>query len=164
MNTDYLIVVWIRYGLFLAACGVARGWVLPEAWANPIAAGVLVYAVVVVHTEPAARYARGLRHPWYGWMTLSAACAHTFGAAAVYALLPLVDLRYEQPEEGGVRFEKPWMNEPSLREVGAWICVYALLAAVWAVAIGWGSRGVWGTVAPAGHLLRIRKPAVRARR
>lgn len=162
MSADYVIAVWIRYGLFLAACGIARGWVLPDAWHGPIAIGILLYALVVAHTEPAARYARGLRDPWYGWMALSAACAHAFGAAVVYALTPLVEPRYEQPDGGGgMNFEKLWVNEPSVLEVGLWIAYYALFAAIWAVGTGWVSRGVWGTVAPDGHLVRIRKPARR---
>lgn len=162
MNTDYLIAVWIRYGLLLAACGIARGWMLPEAWSDPIAAGVLLYGLILIHTEPSARYARGLRDPWYGWMMLSAACAHAFGAAAVLALIPFVDLRYEEPGSSGMRFEKPWANEPSLLEMGSWIALYALFGAVWAVGVGRVSRGVWGVVAPDGHRLRIRKPSVRA--
>lgn len=159
MAADYLIAVWIRYALFLAACGIARGWVLPDAWSETIAAGTLLYALVIVHTEPAARYARGLRDPWYGWMALSAACAHAFGAAVVYALIPLVDVRYEPPDASGMRFETLWVNEPSLLETGFGIGVYALVSAVWAVAIGWTSRGVWGAVAPDAQRVRIRTPA-----
>lgn len=164
MNTDYLIAAWIRYGLLLGACGIARRWVLPEAWADPIAAGVLLYGLVAIHTEPAARYARGLRDPWYGRMMLSAACAHAVGAAAVAALIPYVDLRYQGAAWSGMRFEKPWVNEPSLLEAGSWIALYALLAAAWAVGVGRVSRGAWGAVAPDGHRPRTRKRSVGARR
>ena len=87
MDADYAVAVWVRYGLLLAAGFMAQLWALPEAWSNAIAAGVLLYGVIVIHTEPAARYARGLAEPWRGRMMLSAACAHAFGGAAVYALL-----------------------------------------------------------------------------
>jgi len=97
-------------------------------------------------------------------MMLSAACAHAFGAAAVYALGPLVEPQYEQPAWGGMQFEKLWVVEPpSLLEVGLWIGVYALVAGGWAVMVGWMARGMWGTVAPDGHLVRIRGPAGTAR-
>lgn len=160
--TDYPVAVWIRYGLYLAACGIARAWVLPDAWALPVATATLFYAGIVVHTEPAARYARRLRNPWYGWMALSAVCAHAFGAAAVYALLPVMDLRYALPDTEGMRFEKLWVDEPSLLEVGTWIAGYALLSAAWATGAGWVSRRVWGAAMPEQHLVRIRRPAVRA--
>jgi hypothetical protein len=158
---DYLVAVWVRYAVLLAAGAIARAWELPDAWSGPIAAGVLLFAVIVIHAEPAARHARGLRDPWHGRMMLLAACAHAFGAAAVYALLPQVEPRYRLPSTGltGLQFQAPWVTEPSLLEVGAWVGVYALAAAVCAVGIGLWSRDRWGIVAPDGHLVRIRKPA-----
>lgn len=160
MAIDYAVAVWIRYGILLAAGAIARFWALPEAWSDPIAAGVLLYAMIVIHTEPAARFARGLGEPWRGRMILSAASAHAFGGAAVYALLPQVEPHYRLPPYSGMQFEVLWVSPTlSLLEVGAWIGVYALISAAWAVGIGGVSRRRWGTVAPDGHLVRIRKPA-----
>ncbi len=163
MAADYVVAVWIRYGILLAAGAIARLWALPEAWADPIAAGVLLYALIVIHTEPAARFARELGEPWRGRMVLSAACAHAFGGAAVYALLPQVEPHYRPPPYDGMQFDVGWVREtPSLLSVGAWVGVYALAGAAWALWIGGASRGWWGTVAPDGHRVRIRKPGVRA--
>jgi hypothetical protein len=160
---DYAVAVWVRYGLLLAAGAIARFWLLPDAWSVPIAVGILLYGLVVIHTEPAARYARGIAEPWRGRMMLSAACAHAFGGAAVYALFPLVEPHYRPPPSEGLQFAVPWVREPpSLLVVGAWIGVYALLSGAWAVGIGGAAREWWGTVAPDGHLVRIRKPAGRA--
>jgi hypothetical protein len=156
---DYIVAVCIRYAILLAAGGIVRIWVLAEVWEIPIAVGVLLYALVVIHTEPAARYARRLRRPWVGWMMLSAACAHAFGAAAVYALTPLTEPRYARPPFDGMQFVPLWEYEPALLDVGIGIATYALLAAVWAVLVGWGSRAVWGVALPESRLLQIRKRA-----
>lgn len=160
MAADYIIAVCIRYAILLAVCGIVRMWVLPEAWESTIGAGVLLYALVVIHTGPAARYARGLRRPWVGWMMLSAACAHAFGAAAVYALNPLTEPRFVRPPSEGMQFVPLWEYEPALLDVGMGIAAYALLAAVWAVLVGWGSRAVWGVAPPAPRLLQLRKRAM----
>lgn len=159
MAADYFTAVCIRYGLLLAAGGIARSWVLPDAWSVAVAVAVLVFGLLVIHTEPAARYARGLRDPWYGWMMLSAACAHAFGAAAVYALAPLTEPRFTRPDVGGIQFENPWVNEPSLLEVGSWIVAYAVLSAAWALLAGGASRALWGVLPPDPHRVRIRRRA-----
>ncbi|HST57541.1 MAG TPA: hypothetical protein VLK84_02560 [Longimicrobium sp.] len=166
MAADYLVAVWVRYGILLAVLAIDGFWVLSDSWSGPVAAGVLLYAVVVIHTEPAARYARELREPWYGWMALSAACAHAFGGTAVYALLPQTGPDYQTLRSGGMmQFEALWERDyPSLLEVGAWVGVYALVAAAWAVGVGWASRDRWGTVAPDGHRVRIRRPTGLAER
>lgn len=156
MAADYFTAVCIRYGLLLAAGGIARSWVLPDAWSAGVAVAVLAYGLLVIHTGPAARYARGLREPWYGWMMVSAACAHAFGAAAVYALAPLAEPRFTRPDADGMQFQKLWVNEPSLLEVGAWIVAYALLSAAWALLAGGASRAMWGVLPPDPHRVRIR--------
>jgi hypothetical protein len=156
---DYIAAVCIRYGLLLVAGGVVRMWVLPDAWGDAVAAGVILYTLVVLHTESAARYARRFRAPWYGRMTVSAACAHAFGAAIAYALSPLAEPRFTDPRGGGMQFEKLWVYAPSLFDVGRAIVIYAVLSAVWAVLIGWVSRAVWGAAPPERHLVHIRKRA-----
>jgi hypothetical protein len=156
---DYFAAVCIRYGLLLAAGGISRLWVLPHAWATPIAAGVMIYGLVVIHTEPAARYARGFQRPWYRWMILAAAGAHAFGGAAVYALNPLTEPRYTDPRGGGIHYAVPWVYEPSLFDIGRGIVIYALLAAAWAVLAGWASRAVLGVAPPEQHRMHIRKRA-----
>lgn len=160
MAADYFTAVCIRYGLLLAAGGIARWWVLPDAWSVAVAVTVLAYGLLVIHTGPAARYARGLRDPWYAWMMLSAACAHAFGAAAVYALAPLAEPRFTRPDAGGMQFEKLWVNEPSLLDVGSWIVAYALFSAALALLAGGAARAKWGVLPPDPHRVRIRRPPV----
>jgi hypothetical protein len=160
---DYFAAVCIRYGLLLAAGGISRWWVLPHAWAQAIDVVLILYVLLVIHTEPAARYARGFRQPWYRWMILSAAGAHAFGGAAVYALNPLTEPRFADPHGGGMQFAVPWVYEPSLFDIGRRIAVYALLSAAWALLIGWGSRAVLGALPPEQHRVHLRNRTVTGR-
>lgn len=160
---DYFAAVCIRYGLLLAAGGISRLWVLPHTWSTAIAAGVMIYGLVIIHTEPAARYARGFRPPWYRWMILAAAGAHAFAAAAVYALHPLTDPRFTDPRGDGMHWEVPWVYDPSLFDIGRGVVLYALLSAAWAVLAGWASRGVLGAAPPEQHRVHIRKRAAAER-
>lgn len=163
MAAHYLTAVCIRYGLLLAAGGIARLWVLPHAWARTIALALMLYVLLVIHAEPAARYARGFRRPWYRRMMLAAAGAHAFGGAAVYALNPLTEPRFTDPRGGGMQFAVPWVYEPSLFDIGRGILIYALLSAAWAVLAGWASRAVLGAAPPEQHRVHIRKRAVAGR-
>lgn len=155
MATDYFVAICIRYGVLLAAGVIAQGWVLPHAWTDPVSVGVVLYWLVIIQTEPAARYARRAPRPWAAWVVLAAAPAHAFSAAMSYALTPAAEPRFEHP--GGILFVPLWVNDPSLVEVGSWIVLYALFSAAWAVLIGAMARACPGALPPDQPVLRIRR-------
>jgi hypothetical protein len=130
---------------------------------DTIDVALVLYVLLVIHTEPAARYARGFRRPWYRWMILAAAGAHAFGGAAVYALHPLTEPRFTDPRGPGMHWEVPWVYEPSLFDIGRGIVVYALLSAALSVLAGWASRAALGAAPPEQHRVHIRKRAAARR-
>lgn len=156
MGADYVAAVAVRYALLLAACAIAGRWVLPASWEGPAGLVMLAYVVAVAHAEPAARYARRAARPWIAWTFLFAACAHALGAALAYPFLDVLELRFHRPPGGGMDFQTLWYDVPTAPEVGTWVLIYALFAALFAVAVGAASRAAFGAEPPGASRIRIR--------
>lgn len=158
MGIDYTAAVTIRYALLALAMGATHLWLLPADSQATAIIVVLAWTVIVIHAEPAGRYARLAPEPWSWWMMLYAARVHAFAAAAAVVAHPLWP-RFQPPPASGEGMEVvvPWVREYSLLSVGVPIAVYAVLSGLFACMVGAEARDRLGVVDPDEHLVRIRR-------
>ncbi|HEX8393669.1 MAG TPA: hypothetical protein VF665_15090 [Longimicrobium sp.] len=157
---DYTSAVALRYLALLVLMIATNRWDIADRRDEALSIAVVVFWIVMVQTEPAARHSLRAPSPWYGWMAVHAALIHALCVTAVMVAGTLLEPEPVSPYDPtgmALSMGDDWRSGPSVAEMAVPLLFYTAVCAGWAVTVGAVSRRVWGVLPPERHLVRIRR-------